>query len=136
MTTASKAGRPDWWNREQDSAWRRVKAAFRWDWEQTKHDFGANVPDFDQNVGDTLSQATGSRSIPHAYEPNFEEKEPAFRYGYGARAYYGDKYPEWNDELDQQLRENWHEDWPTSREAVRRGWEYSQHGDRGNPPPM
>ena len=44
--TATKRYRnPNWWSKEYDSAWDRVKAAFRRDWEQTKHDFGGDAPD-------------------------------------------------------------------------------------------
>jgi hypothetical protein len=125
-TTTARPAHPKWWKRTYDSAWDKVKLAFRRDWEQTKHDLGGNGTDLNQNVGDTIAQAAGSRPIPAGNQPNYEELEPAFRYGYGARMYYGEKYPEWNDETERRLEEDWPEDWPTSREAVRRGWDYSR----------
>src|SRR5262245_17582135 len=53
---------PKWWKSEHESAWDRVKAAFKRDWEQTKHDLGASEPDIHQSAGDTLKQAVGSAS--------------------------------------------------------------------------
>jgi len=49
----SQRRNPTWWNAEYESGWDRVKAAFKRDWDQTKHDMGANEPDTDQ---DDLSQ--------------------------------------------------------------------------------
>ncbi len=128
VTSLSPSTRPQpaWWSNDYDSAWDRVKDAFRRDWEQTKHDFGGNAPDLNQNVGDTVSQAAGKQPIPAGNVPNYDENEPAFRYGYGARMHYGERYPEWNDDLDRQLQADWPEDWDNSREQVRRGWTYSE----------
>ena len=127
--TATKRYRnPNWWSKEYDSAWDRVKAAFRRDWEQTKHDFGGDAPDLDQDVDDTIGQAVGSRPIPPGNLPNFDADEPAYRYGYGARLHYGEQYPSWNPDLEGQLEEEWNSleggDWRSRRAAIRRGWEY------------
>jgi len=127
---------PSWWNRDYDNAWDRAKEAFRRDWEQTKHDFGADAPDLKQDVGDTVAQATGRQPMPAPYQPSpegkhrFEEYEPAYRFGYGARRYYGSRYSEWNDDLETRLREDWKttgavdEDWDRYQPAIRRGWGY------------
>jgi hypothetical protein len=122
---------PSWWNRDDESAWERVKEAFRRDWEQTKHDFGGDEPDLKQDVGDTVSQAIGKQPIPPPDQPNFEAYEPAYRFGYAARRQYGDTHPEWNEQLEAQLRTDWEttyadpdEDWEQYQSAVRRGWEY------------
>lgn len=116
---------PTWWSKEHDSAWDRVKEAFRRDWEQTKHDFGGDEPDIDQNVDDTVGQAAGSRPIPPPGEPNFEEHEPAFRFGYGARRQYGSRFSKWDEGLENELRRDFgHEEWDRYRPAVRRGWDY------------
>src|SRR5689334_6635492 len=86
---------PSWWNRDYDSGWDRTKEAFRRDWEQTKHDFGANAPDLKQDVGDTVAQATGRQPMPAPNQPSpesprkFDDYEPAYRFGYGARRHYG-----------------------------------------------
>lgn len=72
---------PKWWNARNDSAWERVKAAFKRDWDQTKHDLGGHEPDTDQNVTDTLKQATGKEVIPPRRTPNFEQAEHAYRFG-------------------------------------------------------
>ena len=93
---------PNWWNKEHDSAWNRVKAAFKRDWDQTKHDFGGNEPDMNQNVDDTVKQAAGKQPIPPRGQPTFEEAEDAYRFGYGARFQYGQQYPHSHLPSDQQ----------------------------------
>jgi hypothetical protein len=116
---------PKWWSKEHDSAWDRVKEAFQRDWEQTKHDFGGDEPDIDQNVDDTVGQAAGSRPIPSPGEPNFDEHEPAFRFGYGARRQYGSRFAKWDEGLENELRRDFGDDkWDRCRTAVRRGWDY------------
>ena len=115
---------PKWWTREYDSAWERVKAAFKRDWDQTKHDFGGKAPDLKQNVDDTVGQAMGTRPIPAPGVRNFEDCEPAFRFGYGAHRHYQEKFPEWNADLEEQLSADWGNDWKHHRDAIHRGWEY------------
>jgi len=85
---------------------------------------GGNARDLNQDVPDTLSQAAGRQAIPPSNAPNFEEEEAAYRYGYGAREYYGQRYSQWNDSLESELRRDWGDDWPRYRSAVRRGWDY------------
>jgi hypothetical protein len=121
---------PQWWNDQYESGWERVKAALRRDWDQTKHDFGGKEPDTDQNVDDTVKQAAGKQPIPARGEMTIEEKEDAYRFGFGARAHYGRQYPTWN-EAEFQLRQDWHNtynerDWDRFREPIRRGWEYDE----------
>jgi hypothetical protein len=119
--------KPTWWTGEHDSSWDRVKAAFRRDWEQTKHDFGADEPDLDQDVDDTVKQAAGKQPIPPPGVPNFEEYEPAFKFGYGARQHYGSKFSQWNDDLETNLKRDYGEkDWNVCRRAVRRGWDFGK----------
>lgn len=86
-------------------------------------------PDTHQNVIDTVKQAAGTETIP----ARFEEVEPAYRFGYGARSNYGDEFPEWNDDLEDRLRDEWEEiapdqkqTWMQDRAAIRRGWDYEQ----------
>src|ERR1700750_1006454 len=79
-----------WWSADDDSSWSKVKEAFRRDWEQTKHDFGSDTArDLNQDVPDTVKQAAGKQPTPPSNTPNFEDYEPAFRFGHGARRYYG-----------------------------------------------
>jgi hypothetical protein len=120
---------PKWWTTEHDSGWERVKAAFRRDWDQTKHDFGGKQPDTDQDVDDTVKQAAGKQPIPPRGVPTFEENEAAYKFGYGARRYYSSRYPSWNNELETRLREDWRstsdsDDWELYEPSIRRGWEY------------
>jgi hypothetical protein len=130
---------PKWWNTENDSAWERTKAALKRDWDQTKHDFGGHQPDTDQDVGDTVKQAAGKQAIPPRGQPTAEEHEDAYRFGYGARSHYGQKYPEWNDSLEADLSRDWKDtykdrDWNQHRDSIRWGWEYENrsHASAGN----
>src|ERR1035438_1275997 len=113
---------PNWWNQENDTAW-----------ERTKHDLGGHQPDTDQKIGNTTRQASGKEAIPPRGVPTYEEVEPAYRYGFGARSKYGAKYPEWDDELETQLKGEWEEIAPTRRQTwmqdraiIRRGWAYKE----------
>lgn len=120
---------PKWWNKENDSGWERVKAAFKRDWDQTKHDFGGKKPDLDQNVGDTVKQAAGKQPIPPRGQPTFEDYEDAHRFGYGARSHYRSSYSRWDSNLESQLERDWQEtykdrDWNEYRDEVRCGWDY------------
>jgi hypothetical protein len=117
-----------WWSKEHDSAWENVKDAFRRDWTQTKHDFGGNAPDLNQDVDDTVKQAAGKQAIPPSNVPNFEEHEAALRFGYGASRHYGKRYPKWDDKLEATLRKEWAAtddlSWNRYAKSVRRGYEY------------
>ena len=120
--------RPGWYTDEHDSSWERVKAAFRNDWEQTKHDFGSNTArDLDQNVDDTVKQAAGS-------EDAFEKREDAFRFGHAAQRQYRSQHPTWNDDLDTRLRQDYGDNYDRDRNYIRRAYEYryaSAGGDLG-----
>ncbi|WP_397571923.1 hypothetical protein [Schlesneria sp. T3-172] len=141
---ASTSTRPSWYTDEDDTAWSKVKAAFQRDWTQTKHDFGADEPDLNQEVGDTVGQATGNQPIPPGNtktRPDSEndiysdDDESAYRYGYAASRHFdGDE--EWDDELEENLRSEWRDesDWECSRNAVRRGWCYGKQQGRINQP--
>jgi len=125
----SKGNSAVWWSKDHDSSWDHVKEAFRRDWEQTMHDLVGSPPDLNQGVSDTLKQAAGKQIIPPASVPNFEEHEPALRFGYGARQQYGTEYPVWDERLEQQLRIDWSpsgdaETWNRYSHAVRRGYEF------------
>lgn len=110
--------RPDWYKDEHDSAWDRVKVAFKNDWEQTKHDFGSKTArDLNQDVDDTVKQAAGS-------EDGFENREQAFRFGHAAQSQYRTKHPAWNDELDKNLRQDYGTDYDRDRNYIRHAYEY------------
>jgi len=118
-----------WWSKDNDSAWDNVRDAFHRDWEQTKHDFGGDTRDLKQDVPDTVKQAVGKQIIPPPNQPNFEEHEPAFRFGYGARLHYGKDYPAWNDRLELALQKEWspsedEAEWNRYRKAVRFGYDF------------
>jgi hypothetical protein len=125
---------PTWWTNEDDSAWERTKAAFKRDWDQTKHDVGGNEPNTNQNVKDTVKQAAGKEAIPPRGEPNYDRAEPAYRFGYGARQHFGTKHPQWNPDLEKQLRNDWRstypdraDSWDTDAEYIRSGWNHKSN---------
>lgn len=117
---------PTWWSEKHDSAWERVKAAFKRDWDQTKHDFGGKRPDTDQDVDNTVKQAAGEEPIPPRGQPTYEDYEHAVRFGHGARTEYREKYPQWNSQVESQLKEDWGDesDWDETLPYIRRGWEH------------
>jgi hypothetical protein len=80
-----------------------------------------------QDVPDTVKQASGKEHIPPPGQPNFEDYEPALRYGYGARQYYGKQYPAWDSRLEQTLKKDWSSpaDWTRYSKAVRQGYEFT-----------
>lgn len=129
--------RPAWYTEEDDTTWGKVKAAFRRDWQQTQHDFGADVANLNQQVGDTVSQATGSKPIPSANVPTphpstdtyRDEDEPAYRYGYAAYRHYSTEVDQdaWEDS-EEFLEQDWPDiaEWERHRNAIRHGWEYGR----------
>jgi hypothetical protein len=63
--TNHTGAKPAWLNDQTETAWDRVKDAFQRDWQQTVSDFsGSDAKDLNQNVKDTLKQASGSQPIP------------------------------------------------------------------------
>lgn len=57
---------------DHPSAWERVKAALRRDWEQTRNDLsgGKSGEDLNQDLDDTVAQAFGKEPVPGAHTPN------------------------------------------------------------------
>lgn len=123
---------PTWWNKDNDTGWEKVKAAFKRDWDQTKHDMGGKQPETNQNVSDTVKQASGKQPIPPRGQPVYEKAEPAYRFGYGARSYYGKKHRAWNPALESELKRDWaatqgdDNDWDAQSEYIRKGWDYQE----------
>lgn len=110
--------RPEWYSDEHDSMWERVKAAFRNDWEQTKHDFGSDsARDLNQDVDDTARQMAGS-------DDAFENHEQAFRFGHAAQRHYRSSHPAWNDDLESRLRRDYGSDFDRDRPYIRRAYDY------------
>lgn len=139
--TTSNVVRPTWYSDADDSAWSRVKEAFRRDWQQTEHDFGADVPDLDQQVRDTVAQATGSKPIPPGNMPtphapkstsSYQDRdEPDYRYGYAAYRHYvpqSDAPDDAWENSEDTIRNKWNNpsEWEQRREAIRRGWDYGR----------
>lgn len=124
---------PAWWNDERTSTWDRVKEALARDWEQTKHDFSkSSGQELNQDVGDTINQATGKEPLPPPGQPtpetrNWADAEPAVRYGYGASEHY-QADSAWDDSVEGKLRGEWDDlksgrTWEQAKSQVRYGWE-------------
>jgi hypothetical protein len=122
--------RPAWWNQSHDSAWERIKEALRRDWEQTKAHLTKGGTELNQDVGDTIEQAIGTKPLPPPDQPtedvDWPRAQSAIRYGHGARQQYGDQ-KDWNDQLEGKLREEWTDlqtgrSWDESKAQVKRGW--------------
>lgn len=129
--TTTQYKNPTWWTDENDSAWERVKSAMKRDWDQTKHDLGGKEPDTNQKIGNTTRQASGKEVIPPRGQPTYEELEPAHRFGHGARSKYGAEYPDWDDDLEDRLKDDWKSvdakrSWEKDRAAIRYGWDYDE----------
>ena len=115
--------RPKWYTDEHDNGWQRVKAAFKNDWEQTKHDLGSKTArDLNQDVPDTVKQAAGTRDA-------FENHEQAFRFGYAAQSQYRSQYPNWNSDVETKLRQDYGNEFDRDRDYIRRAYEYRSSGD-------
>lgn len=134
---------PKWWNKEHDSAWERVKAALKADWEQTKYDLTRHRKgqDLDQDAGDTIKQAAGKQAAPVVSSTSRDARpdevgkgddwsyvEEHHAYGVGARRHYGRDHADWDDRLESKLREEWNDlrsgrTWDEVKSSVRRGWD-------------
>jgi hypothetical protein len=131
---------PKWWSEKHTSAWDRVKAAMKRDWEQTKADVSSKGRELNQDAGDTIKQAAGKQPIPLASVANppdagdiesgkdsdWNRVESSYRYGVGAREQYGNE--DWNDRVESKMREEWNDlksgrTWDEVKAAVRRGWD-------------
>ena len=122
---------PNWWTPENDSAWDRAKAAFKRDWDQTKHDLGGKQPDTDQQATDTVKQAAGHEAIPPRGQPTFDKAEPAYRFGYGARSHYSKSHSHWDPILESELKRDWEttnpdRKWSEDREYVKSAWDHKE----------
>lgn len=51
----------------------KAKEALKRDWEQTKHDVTRKGTDLNQDVGDTVKQATGKEPVPPRGVPSDEK---------------------------------------------------------------
>jgi len=137
---ATTTWQPSWWNQSHGNAWERVKEAVRRDWEQTKHDLHLKGGhELNQDVVDTLKQATGREEIPADDRPNppkvigtLHEAELPMGYGYSAHQKYGDEHPFWNERIEAKLRAEWEQAnaglpvWNHVHRWVRHGYEYEQ----------
>lgn len=77
-STPTATTRPQWWTERHTSTWDRVKEALARDWEQTKNDFSSSSgADLNQDVGDTVKQATGSAPLPPSMKTRPDDPKDA-----------------------------------------------------------
>ena len=120
---------PTWWNTKHESTWDRVKAAMRADWEQTKNDLSKKRgEDLHQNAKDTVKQMEGKEPIPG----NWDDVEPGYRFGVGAREQYGTDHTAWDKHLETKLSKDWDSlktgrTWDHVKGDVRRAWDRVVH---------
>lgn len=137
MQNVVAMNKPSWWNDNHEGTWDRVKSALKRDWEQTKADVSSKGHELNQDVGDTVKQAAGKQSIPPGNTPNppgakkderWEDVEPSYRYGVGARTQHGANDANWSDRVESKLSEEWAQlksgqTWDEVKGSVRRAWD-------------
>jgi hypothetical protein len=143
MATSRDSWRPAWWTEEtHGSTWNRVKEALHRDWEQTKKDFHVGGHELNQDVKDTVRQATGKQGIPpnDGINPpkvigDWDDVELPMGYGYSARQEYGSAHTEWDEDLERKLQTEWesgkasaHRDWNDVKQFVREGYDRARGG--------
>ncbi|MBL9038855.1 MAG: hypothetical protein JNG84_10095 [Archangium sp.] len=139
MQSNQQTWHPGYWKNEQHGqAWERVKDALKRDWEQTKADVGVSSGrELNQQVGNTVKQATGSEVIPPAGQPNagaekkpsWDDVEPALQYGFGAHEQYRTTFKTWDDTVESKLEKEWDEKqtgkpFKEVKPFVKRGWDH------------
>jgi hypothetical protein len=134
------AGKPRWWSDSHNNAWEHVRDSLKREWETTERraELAQDVDTaFERTVGETRSDSGEPRNVEvdraanipdDDFEPvNWEQIEPALRYGAGARQQYPE-YTVWTEDLEARLRRDWGEAndesaWGRIKDYVRRGWE-------------
>ena len=115
MSNPITTWRPSWWTEQvHGSAWERVKAAMERDWAQTKHDLSLGGHEMNQSLADTIDQASGRQHLPNMNQANppkvlfeWSEARMAYSFGHAARLELGARYPQWNEQLELELKTEW-----------------------------
>ena len=91
---------PKWWDSENDSAWRRA--------------------------GRVMRELTWAKA---ADDRSYEDLEPAYRFGFGARLAFGNR--DWDANFETHLAEDWRamtpartQKWEDDRDAILDGWNF------------
>ena len=122
---------PKWWNKQHESSWERVKAAFKRDWDQTKHDVGGHEPDTHQHIGDTMKQAAGKEGFRRVASQITRRLRMPIVSAMAPASNTASIFPNGTVSLEEQLARDWKDtyagiQWESRKEAVRRGWEYDE----------
>ena len=80
----------------------------------------------DGSRGNGMSEMFSSEESRRRFSNReFEDLEPAFRYGHAARQNFGDQYPRWNDSLSSELRDSYEGNWQDDEPLIRYSYEYN-----------
>ena len=138
----SQSFQPKWWTEKHGSQWDNIKDAMKRDWEQTKKDLHMGGKELNQNVGDTVKQATGKEAIPASNtagtrtgtDLGWDDVEQPLMYGVGARHQYGTQHAIWNEGLEQRLKADWESaesgakhKWDDVKNVVRHAYDKGRH---------
>lgn len=88
---------------------------------------GQKVAEVQQRAGEKVAEVQRKANEKAAEVRDWNQVEPAMRYGYGARLQYADS-PAWDDQLESRLRHEWTQlkngnTWEDVQPHVRRGWD-------------
>ena len=94
---------------------------------EVRSDANQKIADVQQKAGETIAEAQRKATETVAVVRDWNQVEPAIRYGYGARQQYADS-PAWNDQLEGKLRHEWTQlkngnNWEDVQPHVRHGWD-------------
>ncbi len=94
---------------------------------EVRSDASQKIAEVQQKAGEKVAEAQQKASEKVAAVRDWNQVEPAIRYGYGARSQYADS-PVWDDQLESKLRHEWTQlkngtTWEDVQPHVRHGWE-------------
>jgi hypothetical protein len=94
---------------------------------ELRNDASQKIAEVQQKASEKVAEAEKKVAEKGAAVRDWNQVEPAVRYGYGARSQYADS-PVWDDQLETRLRNEWTQlkngtSWDDARSHVRHGWE-------------
>lgn len=121
----------DWQEVERDLGddWAHARATSQLEWEDARHAARDAWERTDRTyrvygAGDEYFRSRFDSSAYRAPDESFEDYQPAYRYGVYARSRYGER--DWDDNLENELREGWER----LKGASRLTWERARHAVR------
>jgi len=94
---------------------------------EVRSDASQKIAEVQQKAGEKVAEVQQTASEKVAVVRDWNQVEPAIRYGYGARLQYADS-PTWDDQLESRLRHEWTQlkngnTWEDVQPHVRHGWD-------------